>query len=250
MSVCCVRNVKIGEGKPKVCLPIVGQTREDILVQARSFQHFEYDLVEFRVDFYEDIFNQKNLLSLLKILREDIQQPLLFTYRSKREGGQIQLTDEQYLELVKMVCQSQLIDLIDIELMSGNALVYQLVEIAHQYGIYVILSNHDFEKTPQDIDMRQTLEHMEIMNGDIYKIAVMPQSYQDVIRVLNVTMEMSARLNQPIVTMAMGKLGMITRMTGELTGSSITFASAGKASAPGQMSVNDLQMILEAIHHD
>ena len=250
MSVCCVKNLRIGEGKPKVCLPIVGSDYDDILRQAHSFEQFEYDLVEFRVDFYKDLLHKNALLSLLKDLRRVIQKPILLTYRSKKEGGCVQLTDQQYIDLITNVCQSHCIDLVDIELMSGNTLVYQLIEIAHQNQVKVILSNHDFDKTPTDIDMRQVLEHMEIMGGDIYKMAVMPQTYKDVIRVLNVTLEMSHKLKQPIVTMAMGELGMITRMTGELTGSSMTFASAGKASAPGQMSVHDLQLILGAIHHD
>ena len=45
-------------------------------------------------------------------------------------------------------------------------------------------------------------------------------------------------------------MGVISRITGELTGSSMTFASAGKISAPGQMNVIDMQVLLEAIHHD
>lgn len=250
MSVCCVRNIKIGEGKPKVCLPIVGQTKEEILAQAKSFHQFQYDLIELRIDFYQDICHYDQLLVLLCELRNEIKQPILLTYRSKREGGEIQLTDDEYRKLITCVCESGYIDLVDIELMSGNALVYQLIEIAHQNHVQVILSNHDFQKTPADQQMRDIFEHMEIMGGDIYKLAVMPQTYKDVIRLLNITLEMSNKLKQPIVTMAMGQLGLISRMTGELTGSAITFASAGQASAPGQMNVNDLQLILEAVHHD
>lgn len=250
MKSCKVRGIEIGEGKPKICLPIVGKDDQDILNQAISFQQFEYDLVELRIDFYEDILNNNKIIMLLKELRKVIQKPILFTYRSLREGGQVQLTDEQYIELIQIVCKNQIVDIVDIELMSGNSLVFQLVEIAHQNDIKVIMSNHDFEKTPSVKDMMDTLERMEILGGDILKIAVMPQTYKDVINLLNMTLEMSNRLLKPIVTMAMGELGVISRITGELTGSSITFASAGKASAPGQIGVNDMQVILGAVHHD
>ena len=162
----------------------------------------------------------------------------------------MQLSDEEYQTFVKQACESQCIDLIDIELMSGNALVFQLVEIAHQNDIKVVMSNHDFDKTPCFSDMMNRLEQMEILGADICKLAVMPITYKDVITLLNMTLEMSHKLERPIVTMAMGKIGVISRITGELTGSSMTFASAGKISAPGQMNVIDMQVLLEAIHHD
>lgn len=63
-------------------------------------------------------------------------------------------------------------------------------------------------------------------------------------------METSHKLTIPLVTMSMGQLGVISRITGELTGSAMTFASVQKASAPGQINVSDMQMLLEAIHHD
>lgn len=250
MKTCVVKDIVIGEGKPKICLPIVGQTDQEIMEIAQSFKGLEYDLVELRIDFYIHIFDDHCLLEMLQQLRKIIEKPLLLTYRSLKEGGQIQLTDEQYLHLIEIVCQSQMIDLVDIELMSGNALVYQLVEIAHQNGIKVIMSNHDFHQTPSRNELIERFEHMEILNADIYKIAVMPCSYKDVIELLNVTLEMSHKMDKPLVTMSMGKLGVISRITGELTGSAITFASAGKASAPGQIGVQDMNMLLGAIHHD
>ncbi|MEG0368119.1 MAG: type I 3-dehydroquinate dehydratase [Coprobacillus sp.] len=250
MNICQVKNLEIGNGKPKICLPIVGRNNEEIFTQAKSFQLYSYDMVELRIDFYENILDENELLQLLKQLKTIISQPLLFTYRSKKEGGEIQLTDQQYIQLIQCACESHFIDLVDIELMSGNTLVYQLVEIAHKNNVKVIMSNHDFEKTPSVSDMMNTLEHMEILGGDILKIAVMPQSYKDVIALLNVTLEMSQKATKPIVTMSMGQLGAISRISGELTGSAITFASAGKASAPGQIGVSDMQVILEAIHHD
>lgn len=250
MKVCRIKNINIGEGKPKICLPIVGQNDEEIIAIAYSLKEFHYDLVEIRIDFYQSLLDDSSVLYLLSQLRKILSCPLLLTYRSLKEGGEVQLTDEQYLHLIQIVCESQLVDLVDIELMSGNTLVYQLVEIAHQYHIKVIMSNHHFQKTPSYSDMVEKLEHMEILGADICKLAVMPQTYKDVISLLNVTLEMSNKLTKPIVTMSMGKMGVLSRISGELTGSAITFASAGQASAPGQIAVNDMNIILEAIHHD
>ena len=174
----------------------------------------------------------------------------MFTYRSLREGGCVQLTDQTYIQLIKTVCETQFIDLVDIELMSGHQVVFQLLDIAHQNQIKVIMSNHDFEKTPTLLEMKERLEKMEILGSDILKIAVMPNSKKDVLNLLHLTMEMSEKLSKPLITMSMGQMGVISRICGELVGSAMTFASAGQASAPGQIAVEDMNLLLEAIHHD
>jgi 3-dehydroquinate dehydratase-1 len=245
-----IKNIDIGNGKPKICLPIVGQTMEEIYQQAQSFASLEYDLVELRIDFFEGVFFKDQVIELLKQLREMIDKPILCTYRSLKEGGQIQFQDDEYQEFVQYVCESGYIDLIDIELMSGNELVYRLVSIAHQNHVFVVMSNHDFHQTPAIEEMKTRLEKMEILGGDILKMAVMPQSPQDVMNLLAMTTEMSHKLRHPIVTMSMGALGAVSRVCGELTGSAITFASAGKASAPGQIAIADMEHILEVLHYD
>ena len=248
MKICQVRQLTIGEGKPKICVPVVETTTEKIIQQIQEPQNC--DLIELRIDFYENIHDLKQVHELLLQVRQQTNLPLLLTYRSLKEGGHIQLSDQEYLSLVQTACQSGCIDIVDIELESGNMLVYQLVEIAHQNHVKVLMSSHDFEKTPAVLEMKERLEKMEIMGADICKIAVMPFSYKDVIQLLNTTMEMSQRLTRPLVTMSMGKIGKITRIVGELVGSSITFASVGQSSAPGQLTLEDMQTLLEVIHHD
>ena len=248
MKICQVRQLTIGEGKPKICVPVVETTTEKIIQQIQELQNC--DLIELRIDFYENIHDLKQVHELLLQVRQQTNLPLLLTYRSLKEGGHIQLSDQEYLSLVQTACQSGCIDIVDIELESGNMLVYQLVEIAHQNHVKVLMSYHDFKKTPAVMEMKERLEKMEIMGADICKIAVMPFSYKDVIQLLNTTMEMSQRLTRPLVTMSMGKIGKITRIVGEMVGSSITFASVGQSSAPGQLTLEDMQTLLEVIHHD
>ena len=212
MKICQVRQLTIGEGKPKICVPVVETTTEKIIQQIQELQNC--DLIELRIDFYENIHDLKQVHELLLQVRQQTNLPLLLTYRSLKEGGHIQLSDQEYLSLVQTACQSGCIDIVDIELESGNMLVYQLVEIAHQNHVKVLMSYHDFEKTPAVMEMKERLEKMEIMGADICKIAVMPFSYKDVIQLLNTTMEMSQRLTRPLVTMSMGKIGKITRIVG------------------------------------
>lgn len=250
MISCCVKNLEIGTGKPKVCLPIVGRTDLEIFEQAQSFEKYHYDLVELRIDYYQDVLDFKAVRALLKKLRMILTCPILFTCRTLKEGGEIEIDEEKYALLLMTACLSENVDLIDVELTENTFLVFRIIEMAHQQNIKVILSKHDFQGTPQTPVIKNILERMEALGADIFKIAYMPLSKKDVVRLLDITMEMSEKLNKPIVSMSMGEMGKISRICGELTGSAITFASAKQASAPGQIHVDDMQILLEAIHHD
>ena len=76
----------------------------------------------------------------------------------------------------------------------------------------------------------------------------MPQSRKDVVTLLSATEEMDRRTTRPLITMSMGPLGMISRLCGEAFGSSLTFGSVGKASAPGQVAAKELANVLKLIH--
>ena len=240
------RNVKIGEGIPKICIPVVGKDDEDILKQMSV--NLPYDLIELRIDFYEEVNDTNKVLSLLNKVRRSVECPILFTCRSQNEGGNSSLTLQQYSELLTEVISSGYVDLIDIELNIGNKTVFDLVDKAHKKGVLVIMSYHNFDKTPTYDEMIDILEKMEVMGGDILKLAVMPVSKKDVVTLMNVSTLMSSKLDKPLVMISMGDLGKITRIAGELIGSSVTFGSALKSSAPGQIQVNDLKLLLESVH--
>ena len=143
-----------------------------------------------------------------------------------------------------------MIDLIDVELSAGKEEAAALVEEAHRFGIKVIMSSHDFYRTPEIEEMLASLKKMQEWNADIPKLAVMPKSRRDVMKLLTATLEMREQYgDRPIVTMAMASEGVITRLAGEVFGSCMTFGSVGQASAPGQMEISELHYVLEAIHN-
>ena len=91
----------------------------------------------------------------------------------------------------------------------------------------------------------ERLRKMQELGADIPKIAVMPQSAKDVLTLLSATDEMVTKYaDRPIITMSMAGTGLLSRLCGEVFGSAITFGAAKKASAPGQMEVNDLSAVL------
>ena len=84
-----VRDLILGEGIPKVCVPLVGKTREDIIDGARELQSVNLDLVEWRVDHYVDVLDIEKVKETLVELREILDNtPILFTFRSLKEGGE------------------------------------------------------------------------------------------------------------------------------------------------------------------
>lgn len=245
-----VRGVKIGEGVPKICVPIVGKTKEEILAAARSFENVALDVVEWRVDWFEGVFDFAQVEDVLKDLREALGNiPLLMTFRTSKEGGEKAIEPAAYAELNIKAAQTGYVDLIDVEIFTGDEIVKKIIDGAHAAGVKVIASNHDFFKTPAKADIIYRLRKMQDMNADIPKIAVMPQNRKDVLTLLAATEEMATNYaDRPIITMSMAGTGVISRLCGEVFGSSMTFGAAKKASAPGQMGVNDLSTVLDLLH--
>ncbi len=250
MNTIKVRDIEIGAGAPKIIVPIVGVTKEDILNEAKTFDSIPVDVVEWRVDWFEHVFEFDKVEDVLKELRTVLDNiPLLLTFRTKKEGGEKAIDTKDYKELNLRAAKTGYVDFIDVEIFTGDDVVREIIDGAHAAGVRVIASNHDFFKTPAKSDIIYRLRKMQDMGADIPKIAVMPQSKRDVLTLLCATEEMvTDYADRPIITMSMAGTGVISRLCGEVFGSSMTFGAAKKASAPGQMGVNDLNTVLDLLH--
>lgn len=245
-----VRGVRIGEGIPKIIVPIVETTRKEIIRKAESLADVRVDIVEWRADWFEEAADSAAVDEVLKELRGALgNTPLLFTFRTLREGGEKAIDPQDYAALNISVARSGFADLIDVEIFTGDEIVREIIESAHERGVKIVGSNHDFDRTPEKEEIVGRLIKMQQMGADIPKIAVMPQSRKDVLTLLLATEEMTAEYaDRPIITMSMSGTGLISRLCGEVFGSSCTFGAVGKASAPGQMNAEDLDTVLELIH--
>lgn len=250
MNPVIIRNVKIGEGIPKICVPIVGTTLEEILNEATYLKTIPKDLVEWRADYFQDVFDFERVREVLGRLRKVLcETPILFTFRTAKEGGEKEIDASTYLSLNKVAAKTGDVDLIDVEICSEEDTVKDIITYAHQNHVKVIASNHDFERTPDKKEIITRLQRMQEMGADILKIAVMPRSRRDVITLLSATEEMvSIHAKKPVVTMSMSGMGLVSRIAGEVFGSAITFGSAKKASAPGQIPTGELSQILNVLH--
>lgn len=250
MNTVQVKNVTIGEGLPKIIVPIVGQTKDEIIAAAKSFANVELDIVEWRVDWFEGVFDFDQVKDVAQALRDVLQDtPILFTFRTAKEGGEKAIEPDVYVALNQKMAQTGLVDLVDVEAFTGDDYVAQIIEVAHQNNVKVVASNHDFDKTPDQADIVSRLRKMQEQGADIPKIAVMPNNKKDVLTLLAATEEMATNYaDRPIITMSMAGTGLISRLCGEVFGSAATFGAVGKVSAPGQMNAEDLNTILTLIH--
>lgn len=248
-QVVTVRNLTIGEGMPKICVPITETTEEGILQKAEEIMKYPADLIEWRADCFEDAYNLEAVASVLSGLRKAIGElPLLFTFRSESEGGRKAICAKDYFALNLAVAMYGEVDLIDLEIYHDLDRAKNVISMLHEAGIKVIASYHDFDKTPSRSEIMTKLSKMKELDADILKIAVMPNEIGDVARLLKITGRTSINFEKPLIAVAMGQMGMITRIAGESFGSDITFGMIDEPSAPGQLKIDDLKLILETLH--
>ena len=111
--------------------------------------------------------------------------------------------------------------------------------------VKVIMSYHDFQKTPHDEEIVNKLRDMDILGADILKIAVMPRNEFDTRRMMELNERMVSESFKPVVLISMGDIGMPSRFKCKETGACLTFGIVGDASAPGQIEVSDLIALLK-----
>jgi 3-dehydroquinate dehydratase-1 len=229
---------------------MVGETVSELMEEVALLKMLDLDIVEWRVDFFEDLEKIGAVKAVLVEIRAILGEiPLIFTIRSAKEGGNKEVSEQYYIELNKTVAETGQVQIIDVELFSGEAVVKTLIEAAHANDVYVIISNHDFVKTPTKEEIISRLCKEQELGADILKIAVMPTNSTDVLTLIDATNTMKEQFaDKPMITMSMGGKGVISRLAGENFGSALTFGAAKKASAPGQIAAGELRKILTLLH--
>ncbi len=241
-----IRGVHLGEGLPKLCIPLTGRNADELRRECAALAGKPHDLVEWRADCLASLEEKEDALRAVRACLPDT--PLLATFRTAGEGGAMPLSEEDYFDTVRWFLHTGQIDAADIEYFHDPAARDALREEAQAAGLPVIMSSHDFQKTPPREIMEARLEAMG-EHGCIAKLAVMPRSPSDVAALLAATAAVHERHpGRPLITMSMGPLGAVTRAVGETFGSALTFGTAGRASAPGQFDAALLKQLLEAFH--
>jgi 3-dehydroquinate dehydratase-1 len=234
---------------PAVCAPLVARTAQALVAECAVVAAKQPDLIEWRVDFFDAIGDADRVVDAAKRLREVAGGlPILFTRRHRREGGgAIAIGENEVVALYRTVCASGAVDLVDFEMDNDAAHVAAVREWSRAAGIALVLSFHDFGGTPSVEAIVRRFEQAQLLGADVAKVAVMPRSQQDVLALLSATAQAAARAKIPLVSMAMGPLGAVTRAAGWTFGSAMTFAVGASSSAPGQMPIEDVRAVVAAL---
>ena len=243
-----IKNKVIGAGKPLICVSVMDTKKDDIVAEVKRLVDIQTEMVEWRVDAFENAESPNAVREVLGELAPLVKNTILvFTFRSKEQGGMRSLDREQVHDLHEVAAESKVVDFIDLEYFYTDNADAE-VDKLQRMGAKVITSHHDFHETPSSDVLFMLLEQMKHSNADIVKMAMMPQRTEDVLRLLEETNHFHKRYpEKPLITMAMGKLGVISRISGELFGSCVTFGAGKNASAPGQIPMQKLEEFLDVL---
>ncbi|EZH65695.1 3-dehydroquinate dehydratase [Bacillaceae bacterium JMAK1] len=235
--------------RPLICTPLTGSDRNSLMTQLEVIVKKNPDMIEWRVDFFEKLDDLQAVKSVAEEIRNrSAHIPILFTRRSTREGGEeITISEKQVFNMYEAMMISKTVDLIDVELSADQADIDRVKRLAEDHHVQLLMSYHNFSETPSVEEIYNKLKETEDQGADIGKIAVMPQSIEDVLSLMQATTKASKHLSIPIVTMSMGRLGALSRMMGGACGSAMTFAVGSASSAPGQMPIEQLNAVLQVI---
>lgn len=233
----------------KTIVPITAKTKEQALAQAQGIANTaDADLAEFRIDLLSFANDTKQVIALGHELKKILgNKPMIATIRTKNEGGQLEISDVDYGKTYQAYLKNPFMDWLDVEMFRDQKVVSEIVQKAHQKKVLIVMSNHDFQKTPSQDEIEKRLLKQDQMGADILKIAVMPKSKQDVFTLMNATLKVSQQTTKPLLTMSMGQLGTISRVATANMGGSYSFGMIGQASAPGQIDVTKLKQILQTV---
>ena len=190
----CSTEVKIGNHvlsttSPAVIIPLVSPNLESLERDLKNLPSDGYDLIEWRLDLLNFIkleaskglkklksvdtsaetavqslseqqisFSKNDHLQFLrpgKILFVSYQCPIIWTFRSTREGGTTPSSDEYYIELLNLLLENKLADAVDVEWTIPEEDKDSLLSLAKTKGITTLLSSHNFNYTPSSEEILQ-----------------------------------------------------------------------------------------------
>ena len=218
--------IKLGKitlnGTPRIAVGFRDKVRASLIKDA---QQFGLDIAELRIDQYSS-FESKYVLKEISKFK---CFPTIATIRSKKEGGGWNLSEQERLHLFQAIMPK--IDAVDIEL-SAKEILPEVVKKAHAHKKLVMISSHNFDRTPNIETLDKITKEAKKKGGDIVKIATVALKRSDIQTLANFTVNNASK---NLIVIAMGSAGMISRIFFPLLGSLMTYASIGEPTAPGQL---------------
>lgn len=244
-----VKQVRFGSGSPLTCIPIVPKTEQQFHQQLAVAVDKGPDIIEWRVDFYEKADQPEACAELLRQEGPSLRDiPLILTFRHQAEGGAVAYTRETRAATICACLETGFVNLVDVETLNPKDWIKAVGRAAHSQEAQLILSHHNFAQTPDEDFMIEKLCEAQRLGADIAKLAVMPQTFDDVLSLMRATYRARKdHVSCPMITMSMGELGKISRVIAGLYGSDMTFVVGEASSAPGQIPIDALKQLWQLL---
>jgi len=218
--------------KYKTCISIAESSPNKIKIKLKAALK-KSDYTEIRLDFLK----MEQVPSALEIIKKDLNR-IVCTLRPKTEGGKFSGTEKERIAIIKLIAEYNPF-LLDIEYntLKKNK---ELVKYLKTTKTKLLVSWHDFKKTPKDAELKNQISQMSKFSSNV-KIVSTAKSTEDATRMLELY---SKKGKNNLISFAMGDAGRISRILCLYLGSPYTYVSLGKAIAPGQFSVDEVNKII------
>jgi 3-dehydroquinate dehydratase type I len=216
----------------KVCIPIVETTMEKAR-RSIGEAHQWADLIELRVDYLRK--------PDLKSLMDGRGKSFIVTNRRKEEGGRYEGNERKRFRILREAVALGA-EYVDIEMKSEPSFLQDL--ISNKKRTRMILSFHNFQKTPSPRELRRLYDRMVQWGPDVIKMVTLATSWEDNFKVLSL-IPYARRKKQKIVAFCMGEKGRMSRIFAPLMGAAWTYGclSRNRVSAPGQLTAEEMKDI-------
>lgn len=201
------------------------------------------DIVELRLDFLHEPFNHVHEL----VRSAQAIAPVIATVRASWEGGVFSGTEEERMQLLSTAASAGA-SYIDCELDASERLWHILPDDARA-DVSVVLSWHEFDRVPSIEELNAAYNRAVDAGADVVKLAATAARIEDISCLWSALQyQHSAGNAVPIVALAMGEAGLVTRLLAGKLGSVFTFGSvdSGSEAAPGQVTVGELRSLYKA----
>ena len=216
----------------KTCISIAESSPNKIKIKLKVALK-KSDYVEVRLDFLK----KEQIPKALEIIKKDLNK-IVCTLRPKTEGGKFEGNEKERISIIKLISEYNpyLLD-IEYNTLKKNK---ELVKYLKSTKTKLLVSWHDFKKTPKNTELQNKIKQMSKFSSNV-KIVSTAKSTDDSTRMLGLY---NKRGKNNLISFAMGDLGKISRILCLYLGSPYTYVSLGKAVAPGQFSVDEVNKII------
>lgn len=244
-----LRNVVLGSGHLALIMPIAAKDTEEVVALAKEFIPYKPDILEWRVDYFDQVENLPVLLDAAQKLRETVgDMAVMVTPRHHLENGVREIQPEAKKEILVALIQSGQVDMVDVEMRYGKSYLQSIRQECQEHQVALMVSYHDLNHTPGSGEVLSLLRKEIDLGADVCKVSFVAETYGDVDRLgKSIAQAKEAGIDVPIVSISAGPRGSLSRICGDMFGSDGTFVSTGKTH---QIHIDDVRALRKSLNLD